>query len=42
MGSQQKIIKEKIIECLKTESCKGKRPLKKLKNYLEEKEGTYR
>lgn len=37
MGSQQKIIKEKIIECLKTESCKEK-TTEEIKNYLEEKE----
>jgi len=33
MGSQQKIIKEKIIECLKTE-----KTTEEIKNYLEEKE----
>lgn len=37
MGSQQKIIKEKIIECLKTESYKEK-TTEEIKKYLEEKE----
>lgn len=37
MGSQQKIIKEKIIECLKAESGKEK-TTEEIKNYLEEKE----
>ena len=37
MGSQQKIIKEKIIEYLKTESGK-ERTTEEIRNYLEEKE----